>query len=77
MMKEATVGDIQKNFSRVLRSIRSGEQVLVTRRGKPVARIMPLDPVKEIAWPDFFAETVRLKGRPASDEVLQGREERL
>ncbi len=76
-MKQATVGDIQKNFARVLRSIRAGEEVLVTRRGEPVARIVPLHPREEIAWPDFFAEAIPVKGSPVSDDLIREREERF
>ncbi len=43
-MKTATVGEIQKNFARVLRDIRAGEEITVTRRGKPVAKISALGP---------------------------------
>jgi antitoxin (DNA-binding transcriptional repressor) of toxin-antitoxin stability system len=38
-MKTATVGEIQKNFSRILKQIKAGEEIAVTRRGKPVAKI--------------------------------------
>lgn len=77
IVKQATVGEIQKNFARVLGSIRAGEEILVTRRGKPVARIVPLHPRKEIAWPDFLAEAVTVTGPPVSDDVIREREERF
>lgn len=76
-MKEATVGEIQKNFSQVLKSIKNGEEITITKRGKPVARITPLGPKSEIDWPDFFSEAVELKGKPASDIVMAGREDRF
>lgn len=76
-MKHATVGDIQKNFASVLRRIRAGEEILVTKRGRPIARIMPLKPREEITWPDFFEEAVPLNGPPVSDDVLHGRQERF
>ena len=53
-MKAATVGEIQKNFSRILKEIKAGEEITVTRRGKPVAKITGLGPKKEIDWPDFL-----------------------
>jgi len=34
-MKTASVGEIQKNFSRILKEIKAGEEIAVTRRGKP------------------------------------------
>jgi len=49
-MKTATVGEIQKNFSRILKEIKAGEEIAVTRRGKPAAQITALGPTKEIDW---------------------------
>lgn len=43
-MKTATVGEIQKNFSRILKEIKAGEEIAVTKRGKPVAKITALGP---------------------------------
>ena len=76
-MKTATVGEIQRNFARVLKEINAGEEITVTRRGKPVARITALGPKAEIDWPDFYNETIELKGKPVSDIVIEGREDRF
>ena len=76
-MKTATVGEIQKNFSRILKEIKAGEEIAVTRRGKPVAKITSLGPKKEIEWPDFYSESVKLRGKPVSDIVIEDREDRL
>jgi prevent-host-death family protein len=76
-MKTATVGEIQKNFAKVLRDIRAGEEVTVIRRGKPVARITPLGPKSEIDWPDFYHEAIHLTGTSISQIVSEGREERI
>ena len=76
-MKTATVGEIQKNFAAVLRNIDNGEEITVTKRGKPVARIISLGPKNKIEWPDFYNETVELKGKPVSEIVIEGREDRF
>lgn len=76
-MKTATVGKIQKNFSGVLRSIEAGEEITITKRGKPVAKITALGPRGKIDWPDFFNEAVELKGKSLSDIVIDGRKERF
>ena len=36
--------DLKNNLSRYLDRVREGEEVIVTDRGKPVARLLPLDP---------------------------------
>ena len=75
-MKTATVGEIQKNFGRILRQIKAGEEIAVTRRGKPVAKITAIGPKEEIDWPDFYSEAVKLKGKPVGEIVIEGREDR-
>lgn len=76
-MKNASVGEIQKNFAQVLRDIKAGEEITVTKRGKPVAKITALGPQKEIEWPDFNAEAIKLKGKSVSSIVLESRKDRL
>jgi prevent-host-death family protein len=62
-MKTATVGEIKKNFSRILKEIKAGEEIAVTKRGKPVAKITALGSKNEITWPDFYTEP-QLSYRP-------------
>ena len=76
-MKTATVGEIQKNFAGVLRNINGGEEIIITKRGKPVAKITSLDPKTEIKWPDFYSEAIELKGKPAAKIVIESREDRF
>ncbi len=76
-MKTVTVDEVQKNFSHILKRIKAGEEIAVTRRGKPIAKITALGPKKEIDWPDFYNEAIELKGKPASEIVIEGREDRF
>jgi len=76
-MKTATVGEIQKNFARVLKNIWSGEEITITRRGKPVAKIAALGPRDEIDWPDFYNEAIKLEGKSLGEIVAEGREDRF
>ena len=76
-MKTTTVGEVQKNFARVLKEIRVGEEVIVTKRGKPVAKITGMGPHRKIDWPDFFDEAIELKGKPLSEIVVEEREDRF
>ena len=76
-METATVGEIQKNFAEVLRKIKSGEEIIVTKRGKPVAKITALGAKRDIDWPNFFEESIEAKGKPISEIVSEGREDRF
>ena len=76
-MKTASVGEIQKNFGKILREIKAGEEIMITKRGLPIARLTSLGPKEKIDWPDFIEEAVDLKGKPTSQIILEGREERF
>lgn len=41
-MKTSTVVEAKAHFSALLADVASGNQVVVTRRGQPVARIVPV-----------------------------------
>lgn len=42
-MKSAGVADLKAHLSRYLASVKEGEEVTVTERGRPVARLVPVD----------------------------------
>lgn len=43
-MKTATVSELKMSLSDYLKRVRAGEEVLVKDRGRPVARLVPVDP---------------------------------
>jgi len=40
-MKTSTVVEAKAHFSALLSSVAEGEEIVITRRGRPVARIVP------------------------------------
>jgi len=42
-MKSAAVAELKARLSKYLMKVKAGEEVLVTDRGKPIAKIVPLD----------------------------------
>ena len=50
-MRRASVGEAKAHFSALVKRAESGEEIVVTRSGIPVARIAPVRPAKE----RFFA----------------------
>lgn len=45
-MKSAAVAELKANLSKYLGRVKAGEQVLVTERGVPVAKLVPAEPRK-------------------------------
>jgi len=44
-MKTAAVSELKASISEYLSKVKAGEEVLVTDRGKPIAKLIPLDRV--------------------------------
>lgn len=42
-IKKANIGELKTHLSLYLKGVKSGGQVLITERNKPVAKIVPLD----------------------------------
>jgi prevent-host-death family protein len=81
-MKTVSVREVQHQLAAILDRVERGEEVTVTRRGRPVARIVPPRPPKKVHWPDFAARMRRdfpqgvPPGPPVSELIDADREER-
>lgn len=78
-MKTASVREVQHNLAEVLSWIERGEEVLVYRRKKLVARILPPEPDVP-ASPDFVGRAREIwgetpAGTPLSSVVAEGRDD--
>ena len=64
-MKTATVRDLRNNFPRVAEWIEGGQQVELTKRGKVIARIVPVRQREKraVGWPDFASRLKRIYGK--------------
>ena len=82
-MKTASIRDVQHHFRKVLAWVENGEEVLVTRRNKTVARLVPSIPATPAAvpLPDFAARARAIWGPrpkgPLSTVILADRDDRL
>jgi prevent-host-death family protein len=47
MQRSVSAREANQQFSRILRDVEAGAEILVTRRGRPVARIVPAQPSRE------------------------------
>jgi len=82
-MKTTTVREVQHNLSKILRWIEDGEEVVITRRSRIVANLVPS--MRESAkpeWPDFAGRMRSIwggqapAGKPASQIIIDERNER-
>lgn len=53
-MESINVHDAKTNFSRLLRRVEAGEELVISRGGRPVARMIPLE--VDVARPLGFVD---------------------
>ena len=73
LMKKATVRDLRYDFPKVEAWLATGEEIVVTKRGKPVARLMREESAvwkKPPVLPDYEARRRRIWG----DRVFSAKE---
>jgi len=65
-METVAVAKLKASLSRYLASVKRGEEVLVTERGKPVARIVPVAPGldDDARRADLIRRGIMKPGRP-------------
>jgi len=80
-MKTATVRDVQHHFNRIVQWTESGEDVQITRRNKPIVRLIAINATPEKTTPlDFYQRSVALwknNTESLSDLIIEEREERI
>ena len=59
-MQTATVRELRNHYTRLLTRVRAGEEIVITQRGEPVARLIPERPAepKKVNWAEA-PETTR------------------
>lgn len=70
-MKTTSVRELRNNYAQVLKWVGKGEEVEVTRRGKVVAKVVPVIPAKakNVDWAESAAHN-----RPTWPKVLTAKE---
>ncbi len=80
-MKKAGIAEVQHNLNSVLKFVEQGEKVLLTRRNKVIAKIVPVYDTENDDWPSFYERAKEMfkvtKGNNPEQIILDDREERL
>ena len=66
--------ELRKHLSDVLDRVARGEKIVVRRRGRPAAALVPLDKRSErLPSLALFRARLRVRGRALSEEVIASR----
>ena len=93
-MLQVGLREANMHFSKYLKLVREGQEVVVTERGTPVAVIKPLinegtpdDKIKSLEDQGILrravkgrlllGRTIAIEGKPLSETMIEGREERF
>ncbi len=52
MEKQVALREANQRFAQYVRAVEQGEAFVITRRGKPVARLVPVEPDKRVLTPE-------------------------
>lgn len=73
-MLEMNVKEVRNNLRLILDKVEQGEEVVITRRGRRVARLSSLEnaptPLKSL---NEFRKSIHVKGSPLSQTVIDQR----
>ena len=71
--------EAKTHFSQIIEKAERGEDFVITRRGKPVAKIIPFEQKKEITWEEALEDLRKFRklyrGEPGSFNIREAIEE--
>jgi prevent-host-death family protein len=71
--------EAKTHFSQIIDKVERGADYVVTRRGKPVAKIIPFEQKPEMTWEEVVAEfkeiRKKFRGKPGSFNIREAIEE--
>jgi len=78
-MRRAGIREARQNLSALLEQVKKGREILITDRGRPVARLVPPGPPDAIPFPDLarFRRTMPALAPPLSDSIVEDRGDRF
>jgi prevent-host-death family protein len=73
---EINVKEARSKISTLLDRTQKGEEITILRRGKKIAKLVPVDNAKK-RLPDLstFRSSISIKGEPLSQAIIKGRNE--
>jgi prevent-host-death family protein len=75
-MTMVNVREARESLARLLDAVAAGEEVVIMRRGRPVARLVPARPGEVAFQPrGKLRESLPPMKHPAAEEVRMGRDE--
>ena len=79
MTQQIGAFEAKTHFSQIIEKAENGEDFIITRRGKPVAKIIPFKQEREMTWDEILNSFKELRknyrGKPGSFNIREAIEE--
>ena len=79
MQQQIGAFEAKTHFSQIIEKVENGADFVITRRGKPVAKIVPFKQEPEMTRQDAFAQLMEMRklyrGKPGSFNIREAIEE--
>jgi len=73
-MQQINVKELRSNLSSLLERVERGEEIIITRHGKKIARLISVrQPAATLPSLDEFRSTIKVTGEPLSKIVIAAR----
>ena len=78
-MKRAGIREARQNLSALLEQVKKGREILITDRGRPVARLVPPGSPASAPFPDLarFRRRMPVLTPPLSESIVEDRGDRF
>ena len=78
-MKKAGIREARQNLSALIEDVKKGREILITDRGRPVARLVPPGQPAAAPFPDLsrFRRTMPVLIPPLSGSIVEDRGDRF
>ncbi|UCG64370.1 MAG: type II toxin-antitoxin system prevent-host-death family antitoxin [Deltaproteobacteria bacterium] len=74
-MVEVNVKDARSKLSELLNRVEKGEEIIIKRRGKRIARMVPSRAESRLPSLRDFRASLKVRGKPLSQMVIDARKE--
>ena len=76
-MTSVTIREVRERLSELVEAAEGGETIIITRRGRKVARLAPLRTRKGCGLPDLteFRASLEVRGQSLTDDLIAMRDE--
>lgn len=74
-MKRIPINEVREHLAKYLTEAERGEEVIITRYNKPIAKLVNYSEPKKPKFPDMteFRKQFKVKGKPLSETVIEMR----